>query len=123
MTFVINDNCIGSVDMSCVEVCPVDCIYSVGEDPEHTEQGYLLVIDPEECIDCGACEPECPVEAITIDDQVPEKWEAFIAINAMHAGRGAQDGPDEESRMEKADIAEAAAKLHADLVESHAGAP
>ena len=55
MTYVITEPCIGTKDRSCVDVCPVDCIHE-GED--------MLFIDPEECIDCGACEPECPVEAI-----------------------------------------------------------
>ena len=59
-------------DKSCVDVCPVDCIH---------EFGRMLVIDPEECIDCGACEPECPVEAIFPEDALPDKWEPFVKIN------------------------------------------
>ncbi|HET8528776.1 MAG TPA: ferredoxin family protein, partial [Gaiellaceae bacterium] len=58
---------------SCVDVCPVDCIHEVGR---------MLVIDPDECIDCGACEPECPVEAIFPEDALPQKWEEFTPINA-----------------------------------------
>jgi NAD-dependent dihydropyrimidine dehydrogenase PreA subunit len=54
MTYVITEPCIGTKDQSCVEVCPVDCIYDAGDQ---------FLINPEECIDCGACEPECPVEA------------------------------------------------------------
>ena len=73
MTYVIAEPCIDIKDLSCIDVCPVDCIH-VGE--------RMLVIDPEECIDCGACEPECPVEAIFPEDALPEKWEPFVKINA-----------------------------------------
>ena len=72
MTYIITEPCIDTKDKSCVEVCPVDCIH---------ETDRMLVIDPEECIDCGACEPECPVEAIFPEDAVPPKWEPFIKIN------------------------------------------
>ncbi|MBO8142483.1 MAG: ferredoxin family protein [Firmicutes bacterium] len=72
MAFVITEPCIGTKDAACVQVCPVDCIHE-GED-----QYY---IDPDECIDCGACEPECPVEAIFPEDDVPEKWRSFIEKN------------------------------------------
>lgn len=73
MAFVITEPCIDVKDAACVEVCPVDCIHE-GED-----QYY---IDPEECIDCGACEPECPVEAIFPEDEVPEEWQSYIEKNA-----------------------------------------
>jgi ferredoxin len=72
MTYIIAQPCIDTKDASCVDVCPVDCIYE-GED-----QYY---IHPEECIDCGACVPECPVEAIFPDDEVPEQWTEYIAKN------------------------------------------
>ena len=72
MTYVIGEPCIDVKDRSCVDVCPVDCIYEVGR---------MLVIDPEECIDCGACEPECPVEAILPEDAIPAGWEPFVKIN------------------------------------------
>jgi ferredoxin len=72
VTYIIAEPCIDIKDRSCVDVCPVDCIH---------EAGRILVIDPEECIDCGACEPECPVEAIFPEDALPEKWEPFIKIN------------------------------------------
>ena len=72
MTYIITEPCIDTKDRSCVDVCPVDCIHE-GEDQ--------LFIDPEECIDCGACEPECPVEAIFPEDAVPQKWESFIPKN------------------------------------------
>ncbi len=72
MTYIIAEPCIDIKDRSCVDVCPVDCIH---------EFGRMLIIDPEECIDCGACEPECPVEAIFPEDALPDKWEPFVAIN------------------------------------------
>ena len=75
MTYVIAEPCVDTMDQSCVAVCPVDCI--------HFEQGVdrTLFIDPNECIDCGACEPECPVEAIFPEDALPDKWEPFVKIN------------------------------------------
>lgn len=77
MTYVITEPCIDILDKSCVDVCPVDCIYfDEGEDRQ-------LYIHPEECIDCGACEPVCPVEAIFEESAVPEKWRVFIEINAL----------------------------------------
>ena len=72
VTYIIAEPCIDIKDRSCVDVCPVDCIH---------EAERILVIDPEECIDCGACEPECPVEAIFPEDALPDKWEPFIKIN------------------------------------------
>ena len=71
-----------------MEVCPVDCIHpdegwEKGDDPA----GHMLYIDPEECIDCGACEPECPVEAIFEEDAVPEEWNKYIKINYEFFGR------------------------------------
>ncbi len=74
MTYIIAEPCIDIKDLSCVDVCPVDCIH---------EFERILIIDPEECIDCGACEPECPVEAIFPEDALPEKWEPFTRINAV----------------------------------------
>jgi ferredoxin len=81
MTWVITRLCRDCVDMSCVEVCPVDCIYEYkGEDAEAFPN--QLYIDPEECINCGVCEPECPWEAIFEDEQVPEAFQADIELNA-----------------------------------------
>ncbi|MGI8586866.1 MAG: 4Fe-4S dicluster domain-containing protein [Chloroflexia bacterium] len=81
MTYVITEPCIGVKDASCVDVCPVDCIH-----PRQDEEGFakieMLYIDPDECIDCGACEPECPVNAIFPQDDVPVEWEKFTQINA-----------------------------------------
>jgi NAD-dependent dihydropyrimidine dehydrogenase PreA subunit len=68
VTYVIVEPCIGTKDQSCVEVCPVDCIYDAGDH---------FMINPEECIDCGACEPECPVEAIYPEDEVPDDMESY----------------------------------------------
>ncbi len=74
MTYVVNENCIKCKYMDCVEVCPVDCFYE-GEN--------MLVIHPDECIDCGVCEPECPVEAIKPDTEPGlEKW---LELNAEYA--------------------------------------
>jgi ferredoxin len=75
MTYVIAEPCVGVKDASCVDVCPVDCIHT-------TDAAPLYYIDPDECIDCGACEPECPVTAIFAEDALPEKWNNFIQINA-----------------------------------------
>ena len=72
MTYIIAEPCVDVKDLSCVDVCPVDCIH---------EASRILVIDPEDCIDCGACEPECPVEAIFPEDALPEKWSPFVRIN------------------------------------------
>ena len=72
MTYIITEPCIGTKDASCVEVCPVDCIYE-------SEEQYF--IHPDECIDCGACEPECPVQAIFPDTDVPPEWSDYIAKN------------------------------------------
>ena len=74
MTYIIAEPCIDVKDTACVEVCPVDCIHGKDEDKQ-------LFIDPEECIDCGACEPACPVQAIFPEEEVPEKWKPFIAKN------------------------------------------
>ena len=77
MTFVITQPCIDTTDQSCVEVCPVDCI--------HFEEGSdrMLYISPVECIDCGACQPACPVTAIFPDTEVPEDQAAFTIINEL----------------------------------------
>lgn len=74
MTHIIAEPCIGVKDTACVDVCPVDCIY----DEDSWEQ---LFIQPEECIDCGLCVDACPVEAIFPEEEVPEKWEGYIALN------------------------------------------
>lgn len=76
MPFVVAEPCVKCKYTDCVAVCPVDCFHE-GEN--------MLVIDPVECIDCGACVPECPAEAIFLDEDVPEKWHEYIALNAQLA--------------------------------------
>ncbi|MDH3590061.1 MAG: ferredoxin family protein [Gammaproteobacteria bacterium] len=73
MTFVVTESCIKCKYTDCVEVCPVDCFH---------EGPNFLVIDPEECIDCTLCEPECPVEAIYSEDELPDGQEKFLELNA-----------------------------------------
>ena len=82
MTYVICEPCIDVKDTACVDVCPVDCIHPTPDNVEFFDEEPQLYIDPEECIDCNVCEPECPVEAIYTDDAVPEEWERYIEINA-----------------------------------------
>ena len=82
MPYIITEPCIGTKDKSCVDVCPVDCIHGTDEDKQ-------LFIDPEACIDCGACIPACPVEAIYADTDVPAKWKEYIGINAAYYKNGA----------------------------------
>ena len=74
MTYVIALPCVDIKDRACVEECPVDCIY---------EGGRMLYIHPDECVDCGACEPVCPVEAISYEDDVPESWKQYTQENAL----------------------------------------
>lgn len=76
MTFVVTENCIRCKFTDCVEVCPVDCF---------REGPNFLVIDPEECIDCALCEPECPAEAIFSEDDLPDDMQPFLEINAEKA--------------------------------------
>lgn len=73
MTFVVTESCIKCKYTDCVEVCPVDCF---------REGPNMLVIDPDECIDCNLCVPECPVDAIHAEDDVPEDQRQFIELNA-----------------------------------------
>ncbi len=81
MTYVITTPCIGVKDGACVDVCPVDCIHPSSSDSEF-DQFDQLFINPDECIDCGACEPACPVTAIFEESAVPAKDSSFIALNA-----------------------------------------
>jgi NAD-dependent dihydropyrimidine dehydrogenase PreA subunit len=97
MIYVIAEPCHGVCDTACVDVCPVDCIHGPvdlgqiretreSEGAEGLKAKYgdkiQLYIDPEECISCGACEPECPVDAIFEDEELPEKWAAYCESNA-----------------------------------------
>jgi NAD-dependent dihydropyrimidine dehydrogenase PreA subunit len=81
MAYVIAEPCIGQKDNSCVEVCPVDCIHPTPDDPDY-DQHEQLYIDPDECIDCGACEPECPVNAIFPEDSLPAEWAQYTELDA-----------------------------------------
>lgn len=78
MPHVICEPCVGAKHRDCIEVCPVDCIHPKLEE----DQGeVMLFIHPDECIDCGACIPACPVSAIFIEEDVPEKWYGYIQKN------------------------------------------
>lgn len=73
MTYVVGENCIRCKYTDCVEVCPVDCFY---------EGPNMLVINPDECIDCALCEPECPADAIYSEDELPDEQSMFLQLNA-----------------------------------------
>jgi NAD-dependent dihydropyrimidine dehydrogenase PreA subunit len=72
VTYVIAEPCVDLLDKACIEECPVDCIY---------EGDRMLYIHPDECVDCGACEPVCPVEAIYYEDDVPDQWKEYTKAN------------------------------------------
>lgn len=82
MAYVVADPCIKCKYTDCVAVCPVDCFY---------EGKNMLVINPDECIDCGACEPECPTTAIFEEGDLPSKWQVFTEINAVYSGAKSLD--------------------------------
>ena len=94
MPFIIMEACEGTCDASCIHVCPVDCIYppkgfklESEEDKEKIRAaGEQLYINPDECIDCGACEPECPVEAILPEEEVPDDQKEYIRKNYERFG-------------------------------------
>ncbi len=73
MAYVITQPCVDVKDKACVEECPVDCIY---------EGARTLYINPDECVDCGACEPVCPTQAIYYEDDLPAEYTNYLAINA-----------------------------------------
>jgi ferredoxin len=73
MTYVIAEPCVDVKDKACIDECPVDCIY---------EGERMLYINPDECVDCAACEPACPVEAIYFDENVPDDYSAYTRFNA-----------------------------------------
>ena len=93
MTYVVAEPCIKCKFTDCVDVCPVDCFYE-GEN--------MLSIHPDECIDCGACVPECPVEAIFSEDDLPEKWSEFTALNAKFC----EDWPNIDAKKDPMDTSE-----------------
>jgi ferredoxin len=76
MPYIVAEPCIKCKFTDCVSVCPVDC-FREGEN--------MLVIDPVECIDCGACVPECPAEAIFLDEDLPGKWGEYVELNKKYA--------------------------------------
>ena len=76
MTYVVTQPCLEEKNKSCVEVCPVDCIYDESDDLDR-----MVYINPDECIDCGACESACPVTAIFEESAVPEEWSEYIELN------------------------------------------
>ncbi|MFE7895766.1 ferredoxin [Streptomyces sp. NPDC057412] len=81
MTYVIAQPCVDIKDRACVTECPVDCIH---------EGVRTLYIDPEECVDCHACEPVCPVEAIFHEDDLPQHWAHYLAVNAEYFDEAAR---------------------------------
>ena len=102
MTYVVVENCIKCKHMDCIEVCPVDCFYE-GEN--------FLVIHPDECIDCGVCEPECPAEAILPDtDDGLEKWMEINSRfstewpNITRKGEPPADGPEWDGKPNKLEM-------------------
>lgn len=94
MAYIVADPCVKCKYTDCVAVCPVDCFY---------EGKNMLVIHPDECIDCGACEPECPTTAIFEEADLPEKWEVYMSINAWFSGavEGADTPPETDGWPEK----------------------
>ena len=93
MTYVVTEPCVKCKFTDCVDVCPVDCF---------TEGENFLTINPDECIDCGACVPECPVEAIYEESEVPDKWSEYVELNA----RLASSWPTITARKDPMDTAE-----------------
>jgi ferredoxin len=85
MAFVVCEPCHDCKYTDCVTVCPCDCFY---------QDEHMLYIDPDDCIDCGACVPECPVAAIFADVEVPSRWTHYIELNAERV-RAAQRGETE----------------------------
>ena len=77
MTYIVTETCVDLKDKSCIEVCPVDCIHEIDED-------RMVYIDPDECIDCGACVDPCPVDAIFAEEDVPTAQVAFVEINKLY---------------------------------------
>ncbi|MFD1658323.1 ferredoxin [Streptomyces caeni] len=84
MTYVITQPCVDLKDRACIDECPVDCIY---------EGPRKMYINPDECVDCGACEPVCPVEAIFYEDSLPDEWSGYLTADRdVFAATGAPGG-------------------------------
>jgi len=93
VTYIIAEPCVDLLDKACIEECPVDCIY---------EGNRMLYIHPDECVDCGACEPVCPVEAIFYEDDVPEQWKDFTGANyEFFEDLGSPGGASKVGKIEK----------------------
>ena len=93
MAYIVADPCVKCKYTDCVAVCPVDCFY---------EGKNMLVIHPDECIDCGACEPECPTTAIFEEADLPERWEVYTYINAWFSGAAIEgDKPPPKSETDQ----------------------
>ena len=91
MTYIIAQPCVDVLDKACIEECPVDCIY---------EGDRMLYIHPDECVDCGACEPVCPVEAIYFEDDVPGQWKEYYKVNVdFFADLGSPGGAAKAGRI------------------------
>ena len=110
MPFIITDPCIGTKDTACVDVCPVDCIHPRKDEPEF-ERTSMLFIHPDECIDCGACVPACPVAAIyDSHDSTPPSQKELIEANSVY--RAGDDGAVSQAEG----IVQARVAGHADLM-------
>jgi len=103
MTFVVTESCIRCKYTDCVEVCPVDCF---------REGPNMLVIDPDECIDCNLCVPECPVDAIFAEDDLPENQQHFTALNAELAKQWPSITSQKDAPVDAADWDKVQDKLH-----------
>jgi NAD-dependent dihydropyrimidine dehydrogenase PreA subunit len=91
MTYIIALPCVDLLDKTCIDECPVDCIY---------EGDRMLYIHPDECVDCGACEPVCPVEAISFEADVPAQWKGFYRVNVeFFEGIGSPGGASRVGRI------------------------
>ena len=110
MTFVITDPCIETKDSACVDVCPVDCIHPRKDEPEFAT-ATMLYIHPEECIDCGACVPACPVAAIyDSPESTPDSQKQLIEANAVYRANDASAFAQAEA------LVQAHVAAHADLM-------
>ena len=79
MSYIIVSPCVDLKDGACIDVCPVDCIYTTADDNQ-------MYIAPDECIDCAACEPVCPVTAIFAEEDTPQEWDKYITLNYEYFG-------------------------------------